>query len=66
VFNNPVVLSLRDIEDGKMLKKVSFDLHRGEILAIGGMTGNGQREMIRLLFGASPMKRGAIFFKGKR
>ena len=62
--SSDVVLSVRGLEDGGHLKEISFDLHRGEILGIGGMTGNGQRELLRALFGAHPVKKGKIFFEG--
>lgn len=63
---NPVILSLRNIEDQRHLKGISFDLHQGEILAIGGMTGNGQREIIRFLFGSHSISKGEVFYEGKK
>ena len=59
-----VVLSVRDLQDGYRLKSVSFDLHEGEILGIGGMTGNGQRELIRAIFGAHRITRGEVRVHG--
>jgi ribose transport system ATP-binding protein len=65
--DNPVVLSLRNIEDQRRhLKGISFDLRQGEILAIGGMTGNGQREIIRFLFGSYPISKGEVYYEGKK
>ncbi len=64
--DNPIILSLHNIEDQKRLKGISFNLHQGEILAIGGMTGNGQREVIRLLFGSHPISSGEIYFEGEK
>jgi ribose transport system ATP-binding protein len=61
----PVVLSAHGLADGRALRGVSFELHAGEILGIGGMTGNGQRECIRALFGAHPLREGTIRFQGK-
>jgi ribose transport system ATP-binding protein len=61
-----VVLSVRDLKDGNRLKGVSFELHEGEILGIGGMTGNGQRELIRALFGAHRTTGGVIAVHGER
>jgi ribose transport system ATP-binding protein len=60
-----VVLSVRDLRDEHILRGVSFDLHEGEILGIGGMTGNGQRELIRALFGAHRITHGEIAMYGE-
>ena len=50
-----VVLKVRDLEytnewNKKMLDKVSFSLRSGEILGIAGVEGNGQRELVDILF----------------
>jgi ribose transport system ATP-binding protein len=60
-----VMLSVRSLGDGGRLRGITFDLHGGEILGIGGMTGNGQRELIRALFGAHRTVTGRIFFEGR-
>ncbi len=49
------VLRVRDLEyvnewGKKMLDKLSFDLRRGEILGIAGVEGNGQKELVDMLF----------------
>lgn len=49
------VLRVRDLEfvnewNKKMLDKVSFDVRKGEILGIAGVEGNGQKELIDILF----------------
>ena len=51
-----VVLRVRDVEyvnewHKKMLDKISFDVRRGEILGIAGVEGNGQKELVDILFG---------------
>ena len=56
-----VVLSVRDLTLSKphrrgwreVLKGVSFDLHAGEILGIGGLLGSGRTEILESLFGAA-------------
>lgn len=50
---------------GPNLEGVSFRLREGEILGVGGMTGNGQREFLRSLFGAHPLSSGTIRFQGR-
>jgi ribose transport system ATP-binding protein len=53
------------LSDGKNLSGISFRLRAGEILGVGGMTGNGQREFIRSLFGAHPLTDGKLRFRGR-
>ena len=50
---------------GRELAGVSFRLKAGEILGVGGMTGNGQREFIRCLFGAHPLAAGTLRVQGR-
>ena len=49
------VLQVRDLEytnewNKKMLDKVSFSVRRGEILGVAGVEGNGQGELVEMLF----------------
>lgn len=54
---SPPVLSLKNItvsEDGVIkLNKLDIDLRRGEIYGISGVEGNGQNEIIDIIFGIS-------------
>jgi ABC-type uncharacterized transport system ATPase subunit len=44
---------------------VSFRVHRGEIVGIAGVEGNGQSELIRALLGTEPRAAGRIEIDGK-
>lgn len=46
------VLSVRDLQLEAQSELISFSLHRGEILALAGLEGQGQRELVRSLVGA--------------
>ena len=46
-----IVMEVQDLQGGVRLQGVSFKLRRGEILGIGGLTGQGQDELFRGLFG---------------
>lgn len=61
-----VVLSVKNISDDTHFYNVSFDLHEGEILGIGGMAGHGQREFIRSLFGFHSLTSGEFIFNNKK
>jgi ribose transport system ATP-binding protein len=47
------------------LDGVSFALHRGEILGLGGLHGQGQSELLRALFGMVPLRGGRINVDGR-
>jgi ribose transport system ATP-binding protein len=42
------------------LKPATFAVQRGEIFGIAGLTGSGQRELLRALFGDLPRKGGSV------
>ncbi len=46
-----VALSVAGFSSGHRLTDVSFDLHEGEVLGVGGLQGHGQRELFQALFG---------------
>jgi ribose transport system ATP-binding protein len=45
---------------------VSFNLHRGEVLGIGGLVGAGRTEAMRALFGVDYVSDGNIYIKGQK
>jgi ABC-type sugar transport system ATPase subunit len=45
------VLVVEKLNDGHLLKGVSFDLHAGEILGVGGLPGSGKDELVDCLSG---------------
>lgn len=46
-----VVLDIKNMNYGKFLKDVSFELKKGEILGVGGLAGQGQQELLLALAG---------------
>lgn len=58
------VLSVRNLSSPKV-KDVSFRLCRGEILGLAGLVGAGRTELARLIFGADPIKDGAVELEGE-
>ncbi len=47
------------------VRGVSFQIHRGEILGLGGVDGNGQIELAEAVAGVRPVSRGALTFEGR-
>jgi ABC-type uncharacterized transport system ATPase subunit len=64
------VLEVRDLTvvnaDGKhVVDQVSFDVRRGEIVAVAGVEGNGQSELVRALTGLEPAAGGSVAIAGR-
>ena len=61
----PVVLEIKNLNAGKEVKNVSFQLRKGEILGFAGLMGAGRTEVARALYGADPKQTGEIYINGK-
>jgi ABC-type sugar transport system ATPase subunit len=61
------VLSVEHLSLGHKLKDISFSLHHGEILGIGGLVGSGRSTLLRCLAGdAASRADGVITVDGRR
>ena len=49
----------------KMLDRVSFSVRKGEILGVAGVEGNGQRELVDMLFNLNVPDSGTVTVNGK-
>jgi len=67
INNGDVVLEARHLcgNSSIAVKDVSFKLHGGEILGLGGLVGAGRTEVSRLLFGSDKLVSGEILIDGK-
>ncbi|MDR1899112.1 MAG: sugar ABC transporter ATP-binding protein [Treponema sp.] len=63
---NEAVLEVKNLNRGRVVRDVSFELHRGEILGFAGLLGAGRTETMRLIFGADPMDSGEVLVKGMK
>ena len=61
-----VVLEVRNLNRGPLVRDVSFQLHRGEILGFAGLVGAGRTEVARTIFGAEPPDSGEIYLEGQK
>jgi len=61
----PVILEVENLNAGRMVQDVSFQLKKGEILCFAGLMGAGRTEVARALFGADPKTSGTIRVKGQ-
>ncbi len=58
-------LTVSNEEGVDMIKDISFDLNRGEILGVAGVAGSGQKELCEALAGLLPVKKGAVLYKNE-
>jgi ribose transport system ATP-binding protein len=72
--SDQIVLSVRDLSLDvptrrgwrRVLDRVSFDVHRGEVLGIAGLLGSGRTEILETIFGSSVGRRaGAVSLEGE-
>ena len=59
------LFSARGVRRGAAVKDASFDVFRGEILALGGLVGAGRTEVARLAFGVDRLQGGHFEVEGK-
>ncbi len=60
------VLSCADLSWGDRLVDITFDVRPGEIVGVGGLDGQGQKELLLALFGVLRDVRGDVRIDGKR
>jgi len=63
---NTKALQVKNLSRADVVRNVSFDLYKGEILGFAGMMGSGRSELMRLIFGADSKDAGQIFLHNSR
>ena len=58
--SDEVVLSVKNVTVPGIIKDVSFDLHKGEILGFGGLSESGMHEVGKAIFGARYDREGEV------
>jgi ribose transport system ATP-binding protein len=61
-----VVLEVQNANLGDQLKHFSLELHKGEILGVGGLSHCGMHTLGKVLFGAAPVESGKVLVKGEK
>ncbi|MCC8136671.1 MAG: sugar ABC transporter ATP-binding protein [Clostridiales bacterium] len=59
------ILEVKNLNAGRMVRDVSFDVYEGEVLGFSGLVGAGRTETMRAIFGADPKESGEIILDGK-
>jgi ribose transport system ATP-binding protein len=58
------VLEVRRLGEKRLLRDVSFTLHRGEIFGLTGLVGAGKTELLECIYGLRPVTAGEILLAG--
>jgi ribose transport system ATP-binding protein len=64
-LEDEVIFSIENLNIGKMVKNVSFNVKRGEIFGIAGLVGSGKSEIPLGIYGYMPAKWGKLIVNGK-
>ena len=64
-FNSSVAISVRGLCSKDILRDISFEIQRGEIVGICGLLGAGKTELAEALFGLVPYDSGSIQIAGR-
>ena len=64
-IGNEIVLEVEGLSDHRLLRDISFNLRKGEILGFAGLMGAGRTELARAIIGADPKTAGKIILRGK-
>jgi polar amino acid transport system ATP-binding protein len=67
--SGPPIVSLKDVHKAfghvEVIKGISFDVSKGEVVCIIGPSGSGKSTLIRCINGLSPIQRGSITVGGQ-
>jgi ABC-type sugar transport system ATPase subunit len=61
-----VVLEVKNLSSAPSVRDVSFKVHKGEILGLGGLVGAGRSETVEAIFGLRARQGGELSLNGKR
>ncbi len=66
-FRTPgkVALRVQHVSADSGIFDISLDAYRGQVLGIAGLIGSGRTELLRVIFGADPMRNGSIEVNGE-
>ena len=62
--NEPLLLEVRNLDDGRILHQISLTIRKGEIVGLAGLQGQGQEELIMALAGFRKVTAGEMRIEG--
>lgn len=64
-YGDEVVMELKGVNLGDQLKDFNLQIHKGEILGIGGLSHCGMHTLGKVLFGAKKPSSGSVLIRGR-
>lgn len=61
-----IALEVKGLTKKNVLKNISFNIKKGEVVGLAGLVGSGRTEIARAIFGADKKDSGEIFIFGKK
>lgn len=59
------ILEVKNLNAGKLVRNVDFDVYEGEVLGFAGLMGAGRTETMRAIFGVDSVESGEIIMDGR-
>jgi ribose transport system ATP-binding protein/rhamnose transport system ATP-binding protein len=59
------LLEVQNLASPPAVRDISFKVHPGEILGLGGLVGAGRSETVEAIFGLRPRQHGELYLEGK-
>ena len=59
------VFEVRNLNAGRLVRNINFELYSGEIVGFAGLMGAGRTETTRAIFGVDPKQSGELILDGK-
>lgn len=60
-----IIYSIKNLSVEGKIKNISLDIAKGEIVALAGLRGHGQSELLKSVFGQIPKKSGKLYIHNK-
>lgn len=60
------VFEVKNLNAGKLVHNINFDIYEGEIVGFAGLVGAGRTETTRAIFGVDPKESGEFILDGKQ
>ena len=64
IDNESVMLELKDLSVKESLIDINLKLHKGEVMGVGGLAGQGQSLLFQVLYGVIQMTKGEVRIEG--
>lgn len=66
VYSEDAILEVKNLNKKNILKNISFNLYKGEVLGLAGLVGSRRTELVNAIYGAEAIDSGEIYLKGRK